>query len=86
MNDSIDRFCAAAVAANLPLTFLNHPAGEHGRSRRMTSFARIIRAAGLSAGLTCGVVQESQRQIRRNCRRTETVDRSFIPGISSCPA
>ena len=30
MNDSIDRFCAAAVAANLALTFLNHPTGEHG--------------------------------------------------------
>jgi acetyl esterase/lipase len=29
MNDSIDRFCTAAVAANLPLTFMNHPAGEH---------------------------------------------------------
>jgi len=30
MNDSIDRFVAAAIAANAPLTFMNHPSGEHG--------------------------------------------------------
>src|SRR6266403_1137242 len=30
MNDSIDRFVAGAIAANVPLTFMNHPAGEHG--------------------------------------------------------
>jgi acetyl esterase/lipase len=30
MNDSIDRFLAAAVAANAPVTFMNHPLGEHG--------------------------------------------------------
>jgi acetyl esterase/lipase len=30
MNDSIDRFMAAAVAANAPLTYMNHPEGEHG--------------------------------------------------------
>jgi len=30
MNDSIDRFVAAAIAANAPLTFMNHPFGEHG--------------------------------------------------------
>jgi acetyl esterase/lipase len=30
MSDSIDRFLAAAVAANAPITFMNHPFGEHG--------------------------------------------------------
>jgi len=30
MNDSIDRFMAAAIAANAPITFMNHPFGEHG--------------------------------------------------------
>jgi acetyl esterase/lipase len=30
MNDSIDRFVSAAIAANVPLTFMNHPMGEHG--------------------------------------------------------
>jgi acetyl esterase/lipase len=30
MNDSIDRFIAAAIAANAPVTFMNHPLGEHG--------------------------------------------------------
>ncbi len=30
MNDSIDRFIAAAVAANAPVTYMNHPMGEHG--------------------------------------------------------
>jgi acetyl esterase/lipase len=30
MNDSIDRFLTAAVVANAPATFMNHPAGEHG--------------------------------------------------------
>ncbi|MCU1242584.1 MAG: alpha/beta hydrolase [Candidatus Acidoferrum typicum] len=30
MNDSIDRFVAAALAANTPLTCMNHPSGEHG--------------------------------------------------------
>jgi acetyl esterase/lipase len=30
MNDSIDQFIAAAVAANAPLTYVNHPMGEHG--------------------------------------------------------
>ncbi len=30
MNDSIDRFVAAALAANAPLTCMNHPLGEHG--------------------------------------------------------
>ena len=30
MNDSIDRFVAAALAANAPLTCMNHPMGEHG--------------------------------------------------------
>src|ERR1700676_1432606 len=30
MNDSIERFIAAALKANTPLTYMNHPAGEHG--------------------------------------------------------
>ncbi|HXN54230.1 MAG TPA: alpha/beta hydrolase [Candidatus Acidoferrum sp.] len=30
MNDSIDRFLTAAIAANSPLTYMNHPFGEHG--------------------------------------------------------
>ena len=30
MNDSIDRFVGEAIAANVPLTYMNHPAGEHG--------------------------------------------------------
>jgi dienelactone hydrolase len=29
MNDSIDRFMAAAIAVNAPVTFMNHPFGEH---------------------------------------------------------
>jgi hypothetical protein len=29
LNDSIDRFIAAAVARNMPITFVNHPAGPH---------------------------------------------------------
>ena len=30
MNDSIGRFVAGAIAANAPITFMNHPLGEHG--------------------------------------------------------
>lgn len=30
MNESIDGFVAAATAANVPLTYMNHPTGEHG--------------------------------------------------------
>jgi acetyl esterase/lipase len=30
MNDSINRFIAASLAANAPITFMNHPFGEHG--------------------------------------------------------
>jgi len=47
MNDSIDRFVAAAVAANLPLTFMNHPAGEHGFDNQNDDdrSREIIRAA-----------------------------------------
>jgi hypothetical protein len=30
MNDSIDRFLTAALSANAPLTYMNHPRGEHG--------------------------------------------------------
>jgi hypothetical protein len=30
MNDSIDLFIATALAANAPLTCMNHPLGEHG--------------------------------------------------------
>jgi acetyl esterase/lipase len=30
LNDALDRFVAAAVAANAPLTLMNHPTGVHG--------------------------------------------------------
>jgi hypothetical protein len=30
LNDSIDRFVAKGLAANLPLTVVNHPRGPHG--------------------------------------------------------
>jgi acetyl esterase/lipase len=30
MNDSIDRFLTAAIAANASMTYMNHPFGEHG--------------------------------------------------------
>jgi hypothetical protein len=30
MNDSIDRFVGAAIAANAPIAFMNHPSGERG--------------------------------------------------------
>ena len=30
MNDSIDRFVATAMAANAPITLMNHPLAEHG--------------------------------------------------------
>jgi acetyl esterase/lipase len=30
LNDAMDRFIAAALAANAPVTAINHPAGEHG--------------------------------------------------------
>jgi hypothetical protein len=36
MNDSIDRFIAATVAANVPLTYMNHPEGEHASITRVT--------------------------------------------------
>ena len=47
MNDSIDRFVAAAVAANSPLTFMNHPSGEHGFDNQNDDerSREIIRAA-----------------------------------------
>ncbi len=47
INDSIDSFCAAAVAANVPLTFMNHPAGEHGFDNQNDDdrSREIIRAA-----------------------------------------
>ena len=47
MNDSIDRFVTAAIAANLPLTFMNHPAGEHGFDNQNNDdrSREIIRAA-----------------------------------------
>lgn len=30
LNDAMDRFIAAALAANAPITAVNHPTGEHG--------------------------------------------------------
>ncbi|HEY4817644.1 MAG TPA: alpha/beta hydrolase [Candidatus Acidoferrum sp.] len=59
MNDSIDRFLAAAVAANAPLTFMNHPVGEHGfdnqddgnRSREIIRAALTFLHTHLGAGV-----------------------------------
>ena len=47
MNDSIDRFVAAAIAANAPLTLMNHPSGEHGFDNQNDDerSREIIRAA-----------------------------------------
>ena len=47
MNDSIDRFVGEAVAANAPLTYMNHPAGEHGFDNQNDDdrSREIIRAA-----------------------------------------
>jgi dienelactone hydrolase len=47
MNDSIDRFVAAALAANAPLTCMNHPFGEHGFDNQNDDdrSREIIRAA-----------------------------------------
>lgn len=47
MNDSINRFVAAAIAANAPLTFMNHPFGEHGFDNQNDDerSREIIRAA-----------------------------------------
>jgi acetyl esterase/lipase len=47
MNDSIDRFVAAALAANAPLTCMNHPLGEHGFDNQNDDdrSREIIRAA-----------------------------------------
>lgn len=46
-NDSIDRFVAAAIAANAPITFMNHPLGEHGFDNQNDDerSREIIRAA-----------------------------------------
>lgn len=30
LNESIDEFCTVASERNIPLTFMNHPTGEHG--------------------------------------------------------
>ena len=47
MNDSIDRFLAAAIAANAPLAYMNHPFGEHGFDNQNDGdrSREIIRAA-----------------------------------------
>lgn len=47
MNDSIDRFIAAAIAANAPITIMNHPLGEHGFDNQNDDerSREIIRAA-----------------------------------------
>lgn len=58
MNDSIDRFLAAAIAANAPLTYMNHPFGEHGfdnqndddRSREIIRGALAFLSTHLGAG------------------------------------
>lgn len=57
MNDSIDRFVAAALATNAPLTCMNHPLGEHGfdnqnddaRSREIVGAALAFLRAHLCA-------------------------------------
>jgi len=58
MNDSIDRFLSAATAANAPLTYMNHPLGEHGldnqndddRSREIIRAALAFLSTHLYAG------------------------------------
>jgi len=55
MNDSIDRFVAPALAANAPLTCMNHASGEHGfdnqndddRSREIVTTALAFLRANL---------------------------------------
>jgi dienelactone hydrolase len=46
LNASLDQFAAAALAANLPLTLVNHPAGPHGFDLFDDSEAsrRVVRA------------------------------------------
>jgi acetyl esterase/lipase len=46
-NDSIDRFTVAALAANAPITLMNHPHGEHGFDNQNNDARsrEIIRAA-----------------------------------------
>jgi acetyl esterase/lipase len=59
MNDSIDRFVAAALAANAPLTCMNHPSGDHGfdnqndddRSREIIRAALAFLRAHLGASM-----------------------------------
>ncbi len=59
MNDSIDRFLSAATAANAPLTYMNHPFGEHGfdnqndddRSREIIRSALAFLSTHLGAGM-----------------------------------
>jgi acetyl esterase/lipase len=58
MNDSIDRFLSAATAANAPVTYMNHPFGEHGfdnqndddRSREIIRAALAFLSTHLGAG------------------------------------
>ena len=47
MNDSIDRFVAAALSKNVAITFMNHPDGLHGFDNRNADnrSREIIRAA-----------------------------------------
>lgn len=47
LNDSLDRFVAAALAANAPVTVINHPSGEHAFDNQNDDdrSREIIRAA-----------------------------------------
>ncbi len=59
MNDSIDRFLTAATEANAPLTYMNHPFGEHGfdnqndddRSREIIRAALAFLRTHLGSGM-----------------------------------
>jgi acetyl esterase/lipase len=57
LNDSLDRFVAAALASNAPLTLMNHPAGVHGfdNQTRDARSREIVQAAIAFASRSCGV-------------------------------
>ncbi|MGH9591859.1 MAG: alpha/beta hydrolase, partial [Bryobacteraceae bacterium] len=60
MNASIDRFVAAAISANAPVTFMNHPSGEHGFDSQNDSARsrEIVRAALAFLRTHLGVADE----------------------------
>lgn len=60
MNDSIDRFVAAAIAANAPVTFMNHPTGEHGfDNQNDDERSREIICAALAFVRACCILHDA---------------------------